>query len=117
MDVYRKIAVARNDEDLEQIRGELTDVYGPAPEEVGMLLESAELRIKASRHGIKSIVASEPNLVFSFDKDAAPDAQALLSKTTGKLRIAESNIAYLRLEKNYFEPKTLIIVLRKMLNC
>ncbi len=116
MDVYRKIAVARSDEDLEQIRGELTDVYGTAPEEVGMLLELADLRIKASRHGIKSIVASEPNLVFSFDKDAPPDAQALLSRTAGKLRIAQPNIAYLRLEKNYFEPRTLITVLRKTLS-
>jgi len=114
MDVYRKIAVARSDEDIEQIRGELTDVYGPMPEEVALLLELADLRIKASRHGIKSIVASEPNLVFSFEKDAAPDAQQLFSKTSGKLKIAEPNLAYLRLEKNYFEPKTLIAILGKM---
>jgi hypothetical protein len=74
----------------------------------------AELRIKASRRGIKSIVASGQDLVFSFDKDADGQAEALLSNTSGKLRIPEPNIAYLRLEKNYFEPKTLITVLRKM---
>jgi len=116
MDAYRKIAVARGDEDLEQVRGELADVYGPVPEEVGLLLELAELRIKASRRGIKSIVTSGRDLVFSFDKDAAEPAEALFSKTSGKLRIPEPNIAYLRLEKNYFEPRTLITVLRKMLN-
>ncbi len=114
MDAYRKIAVARNDDDLRQIRGELTDLYGPMPDEVTLLLEMAELRIKASRRGIKSIVASGQDLVFSFDKDAYGQAEALLSKTSGKLRIPEPNIAYLRLENNYFEPRTLITVLRKM---
>jgi len=114
MDAYRKVAVARSDDDLDQIKGELTDVYGPMPEEVGLLLELADLRIKASRHGIKSIVVSEPNLVFSFDKEPGREAQALFSETTGKLRTPEPNIAYLRLEKNYFEPRTLITVLRKM---
>ncbi|MHC4741234.1 MAG: transcription-repair coupling factor [Planctomycetota bacterium] len=114
MDVYRKIAVARSDDDLEQVKSELADVYGPMPEEVGLLLELAELRIKASRHGIKSIVASEPNLVFSLEKKTAGDVQQLFERTTGKLRIPEPNIAYLRLERNYFEPRTLITVLRKM---
>ena len=115
MDAYRKIAVARNDDDLGQIRGELTDLYGPMPDEVNLLLEMAELRIKASRRGIKSIVASGQDLVFSFDKDADGQAEALLSKTSGKLRIPEPQTAYLRLEKNYFEPRTLIALLRKML--
>lgn len=116
MDAYRKIAVARNDDDLGQIRSELTDLYGPMPDEVNLLLEMAELRIKASRRGIKSIVASGQDLVFSFDKEAEGQAEALLSKASGKLRIPEPNIAYLRLEKNYFEPRTLITILRKMLN-
>jgi len=75
----------------------------------------AELRIKASRRGIKSIVASGQDLVFSFDKDADGQAEALLSKTSGKLRIPEPQTAYLRLEKNYFEPRTLTSVLRKVL--
>jgi len=115
MDVYRKIAVARNDVDLEQIKGELADVYGPMPEEVGLLLELAELRIKASRRGIKSIVASAQDLVLSFDKEADGQAEALLAETSGKVRIPEPKTAYLRLEKNYFEPKTMISVLRKIL--
>jgi transcription-repair coupling factor (superfamily II helicase) len=116
MDAYRKIAVARNDDDLGQIKGELTDLYGPMPDEVDLLLEMAELRIKASRRGIKSVVASGQDLVFSFDKDADGQAEALLSNTSGKLRIPEPQTAYLRLEKNYFEPRTLMTVLRKMLN-
>jgi transcription-repair coupling factor (superfamily II helicase) len=114
MDAYRKIAVARGGEDLEQIRGELTDLYGPIPEEVKLLLDLAELRIKASKQDIKSIVASGEDLIFSFAKDAKTPSESFFSKIAGKVRIADSRTAYLRLSKNYFEPKTLINVLRKV---
>jgi transcription-repair coupling factor (superfamily II helicase) len=114
MDVYRKIAVARSDVDLEQIRSELADVYGPEPEEVGLLLDLAELRIKASRRNIKSIVASGQDLIFTFEKDHSDNQQALFANVSGKVRIPGPKVVYLRLAKNYFEPRTLISVLRKM---
>ena len=115
MDAYRKIAVARGDEDLEQIKGELTDVYGPMPDEVNLLLDLAELRIKASKNDIKSIVASREDLVFTFSKDAEPPTKSFFSNVSGKVRISDTRTAYLRLSKNYFEPRTLISVLRKIL--
>ena len=114
MDAYRKIAVARTDEDLEQIRGELADVYGPVPDEVGLLLDFAELRIKASRRNIKSIIASGQDLIFSFEKDHSDNEQALFANVSGKVRIPGPKVVYLHLAKNYFEPRTLISVLRKM---
>ena len=122
MDAYRKIAVARGDDDLEQIKGELTDVYGPMPDEVKLLLDLAELRIKASKRDIKSIVASGEDLIFSFAKDAKTPSESFFSNISGKacpepgrrIRISEPSTVYLRLSKNYFEPKTLINVLRKM---
>jgi len=114
MDVYRKIAVARTDDDLEQIKGELADVYGALPDEVGLLLDLAQLRIRASRRNIKSIVASGRDLIFSFEKDHSDNEQALFANVSGKVRIPGPKVVYLHLEKNYFEPRTLISVLRKM---
>ncbi len=114
MDVYRKIAVARTDEDLEQIKGELADVYGSLPDDVGLLLDLAELRIKASRRNIKSIVASGQDLIFSFEKDHSDNEQALFANVSGEVRIPGPKVVYLHLAKNYFEPRTLINVLRKI---
>ncbi|MFH1716771.1 MAG: transcription-repair coupling factor [Planctomycetota bacterium] len=114
MDVYRKIAVARADEDLEQIKGELADVYGPVPDEVQLLLDLAELRIKASRRRIKSIVASGRDLIFLFAEDHDGKAESLFSTVKGQVRISGHRTAYLRLAENYFEPGTLISVLRKV---
>jgi transcription-repair coupling factor (superfamily II helicase) len=90
-------------------------VYGPVPDEVELLLELAELRIGASRHDIKSIVASDHDLIFTFDKDYSDNAQELFANVSGKVRIPDPKVAYLRLEKNYFEPRTLITILRKIL--
>jgi len=116
LDAYRKIAVARSDEDLKQIENEFADVYGPLPEEVKLLLDLAELRIKASKRDIKSIVTSGQDLIFSFAQEADSKAESLFAKVSGKLRTPDPKTAYLRLEKNYFEPRTLISVLRKMFN-
>ena len=115
MDVYRKIAVTRTNEDMEQIENELADVYGPVPDEVELLLELARLRIKASKWDIKTIVTSGQNLIFSFAKDHAGKTESLFAKVTGKVSIPDPKTAYLHLAKNYFEPRTLINVLLKIL--
>ncbi|MHC4488713.1 MAG: TRCF domain-containing protein, partial [Planctomycetota bacterium] len=115
MDAYRKIAVAKVSDDLRQIQGELADVYGPVPDEVKLLLELAELRIKASKLDIKSIVISGQDLVFSFAKEPGREVETLFSKASAKARMPEPKTAYLRLPANYFEPRTLITVLQKIL--
>ncbi len=124
MDIYRKIAVTKTIEDLKQIKSELADVYGPVPDEVELLLELAGLRIKASKRGIKSIVASGPStslgagkdLIFSFAGESSVKADSLFAKVKGTVRIADPKTAYLRLPQSYFEPKTLMNVLRKILS-
>jgi transcription-repair coupling factor (superfamily II helicase) len=123
MDAYRKIAVARTGEDLKQIESDLADVYGPVPEEAKLLLELAEIRIAASKHDIKSIVASGQDLVFSFAKDPGDKANSLFANVSGRVRIVDGKpvlsqvegTVCLRLPANYFEPATLVAVLRRML--
>ncbi len=115
MEVYRKIAVAKNSDDLKQIESELADVYGAVPDEVKLLLEIAELRIAAGRLNIKSIVTSNNNLIFSFAKDTNINIKKLFAKTAGKVDVVEPTTVYLRLSKNYFEPNTLMTLLRKIL--
>ena len=116
MDMYRKIAVSRGEEDLKQIENELADVYGPVPEEVKFLLELAELRIAASAQDIKRVVTIGHNLVFSFTKDASAGAKSLFANVKGKIRIPDPKTVYLHPAPGYFEPKTLMTVLRKIFN-
>ena len=113
LDVYRKIAVARGEEDLRQISGELTDVYGPIPQEVQWLCDMALVRIRAARRQVKSIVASGRDLIFSFSDDAQPQG-GLFASVKGRLRMPRPDKAYLTLNESYFEPATLLGVLRKV---
>ena len=116
MEVYRRISVAGGTEDLEQIKGELTDMHGSLPAEVEMLLELAGLRIKAGKRDIKAIVVSGQNLIFSFAEDTDGRAKSLFTKVSGKVSFPQAKTVCLRLAKNYFEPKTLLTVLRKILS-
>jgi len=101
---------------LKQTENELADVYGPVPDEVKLLLDLAELRIKAAKLDIKSIVASGQDLAFSFAKEPDREVKTLFSKVSGKVRMPEAKTVYLRLPANYFEPRTMMTVLRKMLS-
>ncbi|MBN2133240.1 MAG: hypothetical protein JW741_27320, partial [Sedimentisphaerales bacterium] len=124
MDVYRKIAVARTVADVRQIEAELSDVYGPLPDDVTRLLEIAELRIAAAKWDIQSIAAQAPpsrfappstkrNLIFSFKQDPGDKANALFASIKAEIRIPDPKTIYLNLPPNYFEPPTLITILRR----
>lgn len=115
MDVYRKIAVAKTAESIKDLAVELQDLYGSVPEEVKRLLDLAKLRIKAGKFGIKSIGVSGENLVFSFSNRISEKNKSLFGNVSGKVRIIDNTTVYLHLSKNYFEPKTIISVLRKIL--
>lgn len=115
MEVYRKIALAGRSEDLEQLCQELKDVHGPVPQEVKIILEMAEIRIAAAGKGIKSIAAVGTDLIFAFDRDAPEVIDCLSAVRKGKISIAGPRTVRMKLEKNYFEPGTLLTILRRIL--
>ncbi|MHC4721303.1 MAG: TRCF domain-containing protein, partial [Planctomycetota bacterium] len=113
MDVYRRIAVAKDDKDLKGLAEELADLFGPVPEQVQVLLDMTELKVLASKWQIKSIIVSGPDLVFTLQADAA--TQHLFERAPGIVRVPDPKTVHLRLEKSYFEPQTLMSILRKLL--
>ncbi|MBN2456003.1 MAG: transcription-repair coupling factor [Sedimentisphaerales bacterium] len=114
LEVYRKIAVARDFSTLDELVAELADVYGPVTEQVRDLLDLAKLKIAAGKAGIKGIVVSGGELVFSFEKGVDVNLKRLFHKVKGQVRTGEDGKVYLRLPENYFEPRTIMNVLRKM---
>jgi transcription-repair coupling factor (superfamily II helicase) len=59
MDIYRRIALIRSEEDSNDILAELMDRYGNPPEQVLTLTSVAMLRSEASLLGIKEISQKE----------------------------------------------------------
>jgi transcription-repair coupling factor (superfamily II helicase) len=114
MELYRRIAVARGLDDLEQVRSEVGDVYGKEPAEVCALIDTAEIRIRAAKHNIGSIRVDGDDVIFVFN-EKANQAVDLFACVKGTVRIGDERTVYLRLARNYFEPATLLRVLRKTL--
>jgi len=67
--IYRKIADARSDRELDEILNELRDRYGPMPETVEHLEQYGRIRIMADRLGIESIDREAQTVVIKFRPD------------------------------------------------
>ncbi len=55
LDLYRRLADAKSDSDVDAISEELQDRFGPLPEESKRLIEIAKLRIKVKSVGIRDL--------------------------------------------------------------
>lgn len=75
-EIYKKIASVRTKEQLDALTGELTDRFGPIPEEVSNLLYIAQIKIVCSQLGISHLkerngtVTAEFTLVSKLNIDA-----------------------------------------------
>lgn len=114
IDVYRRVVICQKLEELEQLTADLTDAFGPCPRSVSTLLDLAEIRVLARRWGIRSIVADEPDVIFSV-RDLSK-AEAAFVDAAGSVRMPDPKTIYLRLRSSYFEGQTLLACLRKMLS-
>ncbi|CAI7977129.1 Transcription-repair-coupling factor [Frankia sp. Hr75.2] len=65
LDAYRRLAGAVSDADIAEVRGELTDRFGPLPEPVENLLAVAGLRVLARRFGVTEITVAGRQVRFA----------------------------------------------------
>jgi transcription-repair coupling factor (superfamily II helicase) len=113
MEVYRRVSAARNIKDIDRLKLELRDLFGPVPDQVKEFLELTQIKIRAAKWNIQSIIVQQPDVIFSFPEGST--GTDLFARYPGTVRIPDPRTVHVRLEKNYFEPKTLLAVLRKLL--
>jgi transcription-repair coupling factor (superfamily II helicase) len=68
--IYRKVADARTDAELDQILTELRDRYGPIPEAVEHLEQYGRIRIMADKLGVESIDRQAQTVIIKFRPDS-----------------------------------------------
>ena len=99
MDLYRRIAAIREDEDASDLLDELLDRYGEAPKPVLALLDVALLRSAAARAGVSDI--SQKGSVLRFQLGVFhPEALAAvcgLAKYRSRLTLAAGEVPALSL--------------------
>jgi transcription-repair coupling factor (superfamily II helicase) len=80
--LYKRLASARDDDDLERIRDEILDRCGPLPLETENLFEVIRLKILARRLGIQAVDLTRGQLVFSVSQTTHIDPQRLIHLMT-----------------------------------
>lgn len=68
--LYRRLLQAQDSEEIEQIRREVRDRFGPIPPSVGFLLDVALLRLYGERGGIESIQVTPKETLLRGSLDA-----------------------------------------------
>ena len=76
---YRRLASARSDQDLEEVREELRDRYGPFPSSLGNLLLLMDLKLLLKRARVRRVSWEREKMVITFDAQAPVDPQRLVS--------------------------------------
>jgi len=113
MEVYRRATTCRRPEELESLREDLRDAFGPLPPEVEILLALAEIRVLARPWGIRSIILQPPDLIFSVDDFQR--VQPLFQTGPGSPRLPDPTTIHWRLPKRLLQMPTLLSVLRNQL--
>ena len=86
LSLYKKISLARTEEDINEIRNEMQDRYGPVPQESDNLVKIARLRVAGATAGLEFIGKMGNAILFRPlpDKDFTSAELASLSGTFGK---------------------------------
>jgi transcription-repair coupling factor (superfamily II helicase) len=76
--LYRRVAGARSDVELDAVVEEIEDRYGPMPAEVLNLVDYGRIRAAADRIGVESIDRQGSLVVITFKGQGGPDPHRVL---------------------------------------
>jgi transcription-repair coupling factor (superfamily II helicase) len=88
--LYKRLAEAAGDEELDEVRAEIVDRYGDPPPEVDALLEVMAVRVRLRALRIRGLETGPGRLVFALGPDAALDPFLLakhVQSSRGALRL------------------------------
>ena len=99
MDLYRRIAAIRSEEEADDLTDELIDRYGDPPKSVNNLISVALMRADAARCGIAEIAQKGMSLNFILSEFDLRRVSALcaMDKYRGKLLFSAGEKPYLSL--------------------
>jgi transcription-repair coupling factor (superfamily II helicase) len=76
--LYKRIAGAESREELDELKVELIDRFGPMPQYAQSLFRATQIKLRASQLGIRKIDAGATGGYLVFDEDNKVDAKRVL---------------------------------------
>jgi len=115
MEAYRRFSQADSLDEIDRVEHDLTTAYGSLPAAAVTLSRLAQLRIVATRNGIRSITRHEADIIVSADRP--PVARDRLAEAKGTVRLVTGadgkgpTLVYYRPPATYLEGDTIVTVL------
>ena len=78
LSLYRRVAAARSESDLDQILEEMGDRYGPMPSSLLSLVEYGRIRLVADKLGVEALDREGHSLVLKFGPESRIDPASLI---------------------------------------
>ena len=113
MEIYRRLVHCHQVEELNQLRDDLIDAFGPPPREVDLLLDTGEVRILGGKAGIESIVLMPPDVIFRLRDHRR--CEGVFAGAPGTVRAVDEHTVHWRPPRAYLEMPTLMSILLKRL--
>ena len=114
--ICKRLARYRDDAEVDRIRDELLDRYGPLPAQAENLLQVIRLKILCRRLGVLAIDAARGEIVLTASETSKIDPQRLINLLTqakGGLRVTPDHKIYARAPQA--EPHELFESARRLL--
>ena len=90
--VYQRLARMHSKDEIDDLREELWDRFGPVPRNVDLLLDAARIRALAQQSGVDSVVAGEETLTLSLTEPTGGARQALQRALGRGVRVGHMQI-------------------------
>jgi transcription-repair coupling factor (superfamily II helicase) len=103
--LYRKVAAARHEEEIDQVLDEAVDRYGPLPDSVLNLADYGRIRVMADRLGIEAIDREGRTVVLRFRPQAKMDPVRLVSLVRHRTDLTLTPPASLKLNMETVKPQ------------
>jgi transcription-repair coupling factor (superfamily II helicase) len=113
IDLYRRLTRLNTYQDLDDLRAELVDRFGPPPRPVERLIELIELKMDAAIWFIAAIFREDKFLVFQY-RDRGRIEQ-LARQHKGQLRIVDDKSVYLPLSPQLTDPDQIFALVKAVL--
>jgi transcription-repair coupling factor (superfamily II helicase) len=92
LELYQRISKLVSREEVESMRGELVDRFGPLPPQAVNLLYVVDMKAMAIAAGVESITMAEKHLVIKMAPDRQLDKAKLQAKFGGGVKVGASQL-------------------------
>jgi transcription-repair coupling factor (superfamily II helicase) len=104
--LYRKVAAARHDDEIDRVLEEAADRYGPLPDSVLNLADYGRIRVMADRLGVDTIDREGRIVVLKFRPQARVDPVRLVALVRQRPELTLVPPAALKLSLDVASPKS-----------